>query len=100
MCPSMPRLRRKQPCDRSSISARSRWPEGSCARAEEIAGEQRYPLLISVCENCGLVQIVDPVDPEILFGDYSFATGTVAGPGAHFDAYAQWIKQNAWTHRP
>ena len=50
-------------------------------------------MLISVCESCGLVQIVDPVDPRILFGDYSFATGTVAGLVRHFDAYADWIKQ-------
>jgi SAM-dependent methyltransferase len=60
---------------------------------EEIASERRYPLLISVCDSCGLVQIVDAVDSEILFGDYSFATGTVAGLVRHFDAYAQWIKE-------
>ena len=59
--------------------------------AEDVADEQRYPLLISVCDNCGLVQIVDPVDPEILFGDYSFATGTVPGLVRHFDGYADWI---------
>jgi SAM-dependent methyltransferase len=60
---------------------------------EDIAAEQRYPLLISVCDNCGLVQIVDPVDPEILFGDYSFATGTVPGLVRHFDDYSEWIKE-------
>jgi SAM-dependent methyltransferase len=57
----------------------------------QVADEKRYPLLISVCEQCGLVQIVSPVDPEILFQDYSFATGTVAGLVRHFEAYAQWI---------
>lgn len=60
---------------------------------DDIAAERAYPLLISLCDNCGLVQIVDPVDPEILFGDYSFATGTVAGLVRHFDGYADWIKQ-------
>ena len=60
---------------------------------EEIAGERRYPLLISVCDNCSLIQIVDPVDPEVLFGDYAFATGTVAGLVRHFDGYAEWIKE-------
>ena len=59
---------------------------------DEIAAEQRYPLLISVCDNCSLIQIVDPVDPSVLFGDYAFATGTVAGLVKHFDAYAAWIK--------
>lgn len=60
---------------------------------EEIEAEQRYPLLISVCDVCGLVQIVDPVEPDVLFGDYAFATGTVAGLVRHFDAYADWIKE-------
>ena len=61
--------------------------------ADEIPGEQRYPLLISVCDNCSLIQIVDPVDPAILFGDYAFATGTVAGLVKHFDQYAGWIQE-------
>jgi len=58
---------------------------------DDIPGEQSYPLVVSVCENCGLVQITDPVDPEILFQDYSFATGTVPGLVRHFGAYADWI---------
>jgi SAM-dependent methyltransferase len=61
---------------------------------DEIAAERLYPLLVSVCDNCGLVQIVDPVDPSVLFGDYAFATGTVAGLVHHFDAYADWVKQH------
>ena len=65
---------------------------GFLADEQAIAEERRYPLTISVCDACGLVQITDPVDPEVLFQDYSFATGTVAGLVRHFDAYAQWIK--------
>jgi SAM-dependent methyltransferase len=60
----------------------------------QTATEQRYPLLVSVCEHCGLVQIVSPVDPEILFQDYSFATGTIPGLVRHFEAYAEWISAN------
>jgi SAM-dependent methyltransferase len=60
---------------------------------EQIADEERYPLLISVCHECGLVQIVDPVDPEVLFQDYSFATGTIPGLVKHFDSYAEWIAE-------
>jgi SAM-dependent methyltransferase len=66
---------------------------GFLSGEEAIADEQRYPLVISVCRNCGLVQITDPVDPGILFQDYSFATGTVTGLVNHFDAYAEWIKE-------
>jgi SAM-dependent methyltransferase len=65
---------------------------GFLSGAEQIADEGRYPLVISVCHDCGLVQITDPVDPDILFQDYSFATGTIPGLVRHFDAYAEWIK--------
>jgi SAM-dependent methyltransferase len=58
---------------------------------DAIGSEQRYPLLASVCDHCGLVQIVDPVDPSVLFSDYSFKTGTIPGLVRHFDGYAQWI---------
>src|SRR5215211_194512 len=58
---------------------------------EEIAGERRYPLVISVCERCGLVQIVEPIDPDVLFQGYAFATGTVPGLVRHFEAYAEWL---------
>ena len=66
---------------------------GGFLNEAEIATEQRYPLLVSVCDNCGLVQIVSPVDPDILFQDYSFATGTIPGLVRHFEAYAEWISQ-------
>ena len=58
---------------------------------EEISNEQRYELVVSVCDTCGLVQIVDPVDPDVLFQDYSFATGTIPALVSHFDAYAGWL---------
>ena len=67
---------------------------GGFLNEAQVAAEQRYPLLVSVCENCGLVQIVSPVDPDILFQDYSFATGTIPGLVRHFDEYAEWISQN------
>ena len=46
---------------------------------EEIAGEQRYLLLVSICDACALVQIVDPVDPEILFSEFETLS---SGPSA------------------
>jgi SAM-dependent methyltransferase len=53
--------------------------------------EVLYPLPVHVCRECSLVQIVDPVDPEILFQDYSFASSTVAPLVNHFEAYAAWL---------
>lgn len=64
---------------------------GGFLTGDQVESEQRYPLVISVCGACGLVQIVEPVDPQVLFQDYSFATGTIPGLVRHFDDYAQWI---------
>lgn len=66
---------------------------GFLSGPDQVAAERRYPLVVSVCDRCGLIQITDPVDPEILFQDYSFATGTVAGLVRHFDDYAGWIQE-------
>lgn len=64
---------------------------GFLSGPEQIEDERRYDLTVSVCGNCGLVQITDPVDPSILFSDYSFKTGTIPGLVRHFDDYAEWI---------
>jgi SAM-dependent methyltransferase len=58
---------------------------------EAAAKEQRYPLSIHVCQECGLVQIVDPVDPDVLFQNYSFSSSTVKPLVAHFEGYAEWL---------
>ena len=58
---------------------------------EDVAGEQRYPLAVHVCGACALVQIVEPVDPDVLFQDYSFSASTIAGLVRHFEGYADWL---------
>lgn len=65
---------------------------GFLPNREAIANEQLYPLNVHVCMNCGLVQIIDPVDPNILFGDYSFSSSTVGPLVEHFEDYANWLK--------
>jgi len=66
---------------------------GFLADKAAIADERKYPLPVHVCRECGLVQIVDPVDPEILFQDYSFSSSTVAPLVKHFESYAAWISE-------
>jgi len=58
-----------------------------------IATEQRYPLKTHVCTQCSLIQIVDPVDPNILFKDYSFASSTIGQLVSHFEQYAKWLAE-------
>jgi SAM-dependent methyltransferase len=59
--------------------------------AEEVAREQRYPLAVHVCRQCSLVQIVEPVDPDVLFQDYSFSASTIPALVEHFEDYAEWL---------
>lgn len=48
-----------------------------------------YPLDLYLCGDCGHVQNLDIVNPELLFRDYLFTTGSSAGLVAHFKAYAE-----------
>lgn len=34
--------------------------------------EYRHPLTVHICEDCALIQIVDPIPPEVLYRDYNF----------------------------
>lgn len=37
---------------------------------------QKFPLRVGLCEDCGHVQLMDVVDPALLFSDYSYASGS------------------------
>ncbi len=65
---------------------------GFLPNREAIHTEDRYPLQIDVCHECSLVQITTPIDPEILFQNYSFSSSTIKLLVQHFENYAQWIK--------
>jgi SAM-dependent methyltransferase len=65
---------------------------GFLRSVDEIKTEQTFPLPVHVCDSCGLVQIVDPVDPNLLFRDYAFASSTVGPLVKHFTDYAQWLQ--------
>jgi len=58
-----------------------------------VAAERRYPLQAFVCSDCGLVQILEVVDPRVLFTQYSFSSSTVSPLVAHFERYAEWLSQ-------
>src|SRR5205823_7493525 len=38
--------------------------------------EPTFPLRLCLCAGCGLVQIDETVDPDVLFQDYVYVTGT------------------------
>ena len=56
---------------------------------DEFAGELRHPLDVYFCEGCSLVQILDVIDPEVLFRHYLYVTGTSETIAAHNREYAR-----------
>ena len=64
---------------------------GFLSNTAAIKKETLYPLPIHVCHNCGLVQILEAIDPEILFQDYSFSSSTIGPLVQHFENYAKWL---------
>ena len=65
---------------------------GFLADAAAVERERLYPLPAHVCDECGLVQILEVIDPNILFQDYSFSSSTVGPLVEHFARYAEWLK--------
>lgn len=52
--------------------------------------EQCYPLDLTFCEGCALVQLLESVDPEVLYGgEYPYYTSVAPGLVRHFEASAR-----------
>jgi hypothetical protein len=56
---------------------------------EEFAGERSYPLDLYFCRRCSLLQLLDIVNPDVLFRHYLYVTGTSTTMAEHTRAYAQ-----------
>jgi SAM-dependent methyltransferase len=57
--------------------------------ADELGTPQTlYPLDVYLCRACGHVQLLDVVDPEVLFRDYIYHTADSPGLVEHFRRYA------------
>ena len=50
--------------------------------------QQTYPLDLFLCHACGHAQLLDVVDPEVLFGTYIYVTTSSPGLVEHFRQYA------------
>lgn len=55
--------------------------------------QERFPLTLKQCGECGHLQLVDIVDPEVLFRDYVYVSGTSPSFVEHFRRYAETV----WT---
>jgi hypothetical protein len=61
-------------------------PSNSFIRPDQIALEERFPLEAYVCESCYLVQLLDVVSAEEIFGDYLYLASTSKALKAHYAA--------------
>jgi SAM-dependent methyltransferase len=53
--------------------------------------QECYPLDLYQCCDCGHVQLLDVVAPELLFSQYSYFSGRAGGMAKHFDEYADGV---------
>jgi SAM-dependent methyltransferase len=71
-------------------------PANAFVPEEQVKAEQtRFPLDVFQCRDCGHVQLLDIVDPEILFGDYVYVSGTSPVFVEHFRQYADALLERA-----
>lgn len=59
--------------------------------ASEFDDELSFPLDVYFCDDCTLVQLLDVIDPEVLFRDYIYVTGTSDTIAKHNVGYAQTV---------
>lgn len=55
------------------------------------AEEQRFPLTLAFCPGCSLVQILETIDPEVLFGHYLYFSSFSRAMLAHARAEAEML---------
>ena len=61
---------------------------------EKVGIEQPlYPIDVFMCADCGLAQLLDVIDPDVLYGDYLYVTGSSFGLSEHFSAYAKHVAE-------
>lgn len=51
--------------------------------------QESYPITIFLCDDCGSIQLLDVVNPEIIYGEYLYQTSISLGLPEHFRKYAE-----------
>lgn len=66
---------------------------GGFLTQEEIPEERRFPLKVYYCQNCGLVQVLDIIDPSKLFKNYFYVSSVIKSLSLHFQNYADYLSK-------
>lgn len=79
-------------CDSESMSQIMDFGDVALAGAfleeEEFTDEQKYPLRLYFCRDCYAVQVIDKVNPSVLFSDYFYFSSSIKTLRDHFQEYA------------
>ena len=60
-------------------------PANAFLKKDDLEKEERiFPLAVYFCKDCGLLQLLDVVNPKILFGNYHYMTSTSPPLVRHF----------------
>ncbi len=93
---ALPRLSRRRDCRLCAspelslaLSLTPTPPANAFVPASETGKRQEtYPLDVFLCRSCGHLQLLDVVDPALLFENYVYVSGTSQAFVKHFEAYA------------
>jgi SAM-dependent methyltransferase len=77
--------------DLSVVLAMTPTPPGDHYVTADTVSEPQpaYPMDLYMCGECGLAQLADVVDPELLYRNYIYNTSISLGLVQHFDRYAE-----------
>lgn len=67
---------------------------GGFLSEEQVASEKLFQLDVYYCNNCGLVQILDVIDPTTLFENYFYISSVIKSLSEHFKEYSDFLRQN------
>lgn len=62
---------------------------GAFLHPHQISAEKRYPLTVTFCGGCHEIQLLETLNPQILFQDYRYLSSTTATLSQHFQDYAR-----------
>ncbi len=72
---------------------------GAFLARDQFQDEKRYPLRVSVCRNCFLLQVIDVVPGVYLFSNYFYQSSAIGTLREHFDRLAGEVAE-CWATKP
>lgn len=68
-------------------------PLANSYRADKSEFLEMFPLAINLCTNCHHVQLTHAVNPDLMFKDYLYVSGTSQTMHDHFEWFAEYAKE-------